>query len=113
MKPKFFLLGILVLFSIFIQYKIKNEIIMTSRENRRIELELVAEKAVNKDLQVVCIELQALPRIHLLATTRLNMISSSNNPNRIHIVRRTTRNNRTLFTYLDHFTPSAQALTHH
>ena len=113
MKPKFFLLGILVIFSIFIQYKLKNEIIMTSRETRRIEQELFAEKAVNKDLQSVCIELQSFPRIYHLATTRLNMVSSGNNPDRILIVRRTVRNNRTLFTYLDHFTPSAQALTRH
>lgn len=111
MKPKFLLLGTLILFSIFIHYSLKNEIVMTARVNLKIETELEAEKANNRDLLSQYHDLQAYSRIVQLASERLNMVFSNNDPDKVIIVYQNVRNNKTSFTFLDHITPSAEAIT--
>ena len=111
MKPKFLLLGIVVLFSIFIHYSLKNEVVMTAKENLKIGIELEAEKDKNRDYLSQYHDLQTYSRIVQLATEELNMIFPHNDPDNVITVYQNVRNNRTSFTFLDHITPSAEALT--
>lgn len=116
MKPRFILLGILLLFSIFMHYSLKNYIVMTSRENSYLERELSSERAINKDLDSECNDLKAYSRIVTKASRELGMIFSNNAPDKVHIVHdtrvRTFRSPRNVFTLMDPVISTAEALTY-
>jgi cell division protein FtsL len=111
MKPKFFLLGFLILLSIFAHYSLKNDVVMTARENYNIMRELNSERAINKDLKSEYYDLQTYSRVVSIASEKLGMVFLSNDPEHVQIIHDNSRDNRKAFTLIDHIIPSAAALT--
>jgi hypothetical protein len=111
MKPKFVLLGILILLSVYGHYRIKNEIVMTSNENFYLEKELRAELAINRDLEAEAEDLQSYSNIVAKAMTEHGMIFSHNDPDNYYVVYIEPKYSNSILALLDHIIPSADAIT--
>ncbi|MBW6516424.1 MAG: hypothetical protein K0B81_07410 [Candidatus Cloacimonetes bacterium] len=111
MKPKLLFLIVLIFFSIYIQFRLKNEIVMTNKNILGIDSELKGEKATNDDLTSTYDELRSYSRIVEIATNELDMIFNHTDPDNVHVIYQDVRSNRTFFTFLDPITTSAEALT--
>jgi|GEM_PF-5352926 cell division protein FtsL len=111
MKPKFILLGVLILISVYGHYRLKNEIVMTSNENFYLEKELRAELAIYRDLEAEAEDLQSYSNIVTIAAEEHGMIFSHNDPENYFVVYSEPKYSNGLFALLDHIIPSADAIT--